>query len=299
MRYRPIGPSGAVISAVSLSLRADPARPRPADWVSFLYAALENGISGFEVDGADRVLAEGLAQALAGIERRLIFVAWRIGKGARGGARARDLSGAALGREVRQALAMSGLTYLDAVLIDDPATSEIHPETFDSLKQLKAAGLVRFVGVAGEGTSIDGHVGSGGFDLLATGFSLTSGWRERNLLRAAVAGDMAVLGHGPYPAELRALAAAGRPAVSRDHPLAGVGRYGFLTETRGWGAEEICLAYAMTEPALASVVVHAASLGDLERLAAVADREMPPGLAAQVEMARFSPAAEADPRRRA
>ena len=58
---------------------------------------------------------------------------------------------------------------------------------------------------------------------------------------------------------------------------------------KGWTAEEICLAYCLTEPSIASVLVECEDPEHLAALAAVPDRDMPPGLAAQVEMARFAP----------
>ena len=60
--------------------------------------------------------------------------------------------------------------------------------------------------------------------------------------------------------------------------------------TRNWSPEEICLAYALTEPSLATVQIHAERAERLEALAAIPDREMPPGVSAQIEMARFSTA---------
>jgi aryl-alcohol dehydrogenase-like predicted oxidoreductase len=64
--------------------------------------------------------------------------------------------------------------------------------------------------------------------------------------------------------------------------------YHFLEDTHGWTGEEICLAYALFEPAVTSVQMHADSLERLTRLAAVPERELPTGVAAQIEMARFS-----------
>jgi hypothetical protein len=70
-------------------------------------------------------------------------------------------------------------------------------------------------------------------------------------------------------------------------PLAGTGTYAFLHETRNWTAEELCLAYALLEPAVSTVLVRAHEPERLAALAAVPDRDLPPGIAAQVEMARF------------
>ena len=73
--------------------------------------------------------------------------------------------------------------------------------------------------------------------------------------------------------------------------------YAFLDATHNWTAEEICLAYALTEPALATVQLFAPSLDRLERLAETPEREMPPGLSAQIEMARWSPVPAIEPER--
>jgi aryl-alcohol dehydrogenase-like predicted oxidoreductase len=173
----------------------------------------------------------------------------------------------------------------------------------DALGQLKSAGLVRFVGVGGEGEAIDSHIGSGAFDILQTPFNLTSGWSERRRIKAAGEANMSVIGYGSFPDGLRGVGnaqALAKPA--RSNPLADSGTYGFLETTPGWKPDEICLAYALTEPALASVLVRPLSSADVERLGAIADRDMPPGLAAQIEMARFAPQTAAAPqaiRRRA
>nr|QQZ51465.1 hypothetical protein JKL49_10895 [Phenylobacterium glaciei] len=91
------------------------------------------------------------------------------------------------------------------------------------------------------------------------------------------------------PCAVRA-AAAGRSArASSSAPtLAGAGTYAFLHHTHGWTAEEVCLAYALTEPAFASVQVEQFRAESIERLALITDKDLPTGVAAQIEMARFS-----------
>jgi hypothetical protein len=66
--------------------------------------------------------------------------------------------------------------------------------------------------------------------------------------------------------------------------------YAFLDETANWTAEEICLSYALTEPALASVQVTSIEPELLTKLADVPDRDLPNGLGSRVEMARFGAA---------
>ena len=67
--------------------------------------------------------------------------------------------------------------------------------------------------------------------------------------------------------------------------------FAFLHRTPGWTGEAICLAYALADPAVASVLVRPRDRAHLEELAAVPERDLPAGLSAQIEMARVdSPA---------
>jgi len=67
--------------------------------------------------------------------------------------------------------------------------------------------------------------------------------------------------------------------------------YAFLEDSNGWTAEEICLGYALTEPSLTTVQTATQDPDHLHRLALVADRDLPTGISAQIEMARFSESA--------
>ncbi len=296
MRYRPLGTRGQVVSAVTLILQPEPARRRPADWVSLIYAALECGVSSFELRTLDPILGEGVAHALSSLDRRLVFVALRLGL-----RQGRQASLNAVAGQVQGALASTGLDYLDAVLMDPPAA--VTPEGLKELAGLKSAGVVRALGVAGSDEGADALIDGGKLDLLATEFSLLSGGTERRRLRAAMACDMGVIGYGSFPKEQIERLVQPRRVQSRQKgrsdPLAGTGGYGFLEGTRDWTCEELCLGYALTEPSLASVLVKAQSIDHLEQLAAVPDRELPSAVSAQIEMARFSSLGEAEARRTA
>ena len=74
----------------------------------------------------------------------------------------------------------------------------------------------------------------------------------------------------------------------RAQPIEKTGGYEFMRRTSGWAPDEICLGYALTEPAVATVVAEAETPEEVQRLAEVADRELPTGLPAQIEMARFA-----------
>ena len=302
MRFRPLGSSGMVVSAVSMSLADSTARSRPSDWTSLIYTALENGINAFEVVGRHPAIGDGLGMALRSIERRLVFISWRVGSTvAPSGAVLRDFSPKNLHHLTEAAIARTGLDYLDAVVLDDPHSNELSPHALELLKTMRADGRVRMLGVAGEDDAIDAYISAGAFDLLCTPFSLTSGWKERLRLKAAVERDMGVMGYGYFPETLSRggtlLTQATKP--KQHNPLAGAGTYAFLETTRGWRNEELCLAYALTEPCLASVQIVADRPDRLEALASITERDLPPGVGAQIEMARFSPAAQADRARRA
>jgi len=130
---------------------------------------------------------------------------------------------------------------------------------------------------------------------VATPFSLTSGWKERLRLKAAIDRDMVVLGYDYFPRghfksrNRRRGAAPG--AGRRPIPWRAWAPYAFLERTSHWSAEEICFAYAMTEPSLCTVQVAADQIDRVEAMAAVCERELPSGVPAQIEMARFGPAA--------
>jgi aryl-alcohol dehydrogenase-like predicted oxidoreductase len=291
VRYRPLGNTGMSISAMSLVL-SDANGMREADWVSLIYAALESGINAFEITGSQPTLIDGVGQALQAIDRRLVFVGWRLGwSNSTSGQPVRDFSPEGLATVVENVVARTGLAYLDATILDDPQSEELSPRALDMLRRLKDMGRIHLLGVTGRDDAIDAYISSGAFDLIATPFSLMSGWKERLRVKAAVDRDMAVIGHGYYPDGVRepqqtANSAAWGRTTAR--PLAGMGTYAFLDRTPHWSGEEICLAYAMTEPSLCTVQVDADRIDRVELMAAVCERELPSGVPAQIEMARFA-----------
>ena len=288
------------VSVVSMALHDTDGRNRPGDWRDLIDTALENGVNTFEVVGRHPSIADGLVQALESVERRLVFVGWRLGATlSHTGAIVRDFSPAGLRYSTDAILARTGLDYVDAVILDDPRTDELSTEAMTALKDVRAAGKTRMLGVAGEDDAIDAYITTGAFDILATSFNLTSGWKQRLRLKAAIERNMGVIGFDHHPQGLARGQTPAKPSFwgGRAKPLAGVGSYAFLDGTPGWNPEELCLAYALTEPCLASVQVIADRSERLSGLAAIAERDLPPGVGAQIEMARFGPAAGASARR--
>ena len=280
MRYRPFGREGQTISAVSLALGERP--ESEAARVRLVYAALEAGVNGFELrtPGAATALGRGL-QAL---ERRMVLISVRLSGVHR-------LDRDAVVSEIEQPLLAGRFGRLDLVVVDGPA--RMTEGGWDALAAARAAGRTRLVGVAGEGAGE--ALGRGDVDVLGARHNLTASWAERNRVKEAVVQGRTVVGHGympsltgsePEEAPRRGLFG----LLRRPAPIERSSAYAFLGRTPNWSADEICLAYALTEPSLATVAVEAATPDELERLAAVPERELPTGLAAQIEMSRFAEA---------
>jgi aryl-alcohol dehydrogenase-like predicted oxidoreductase len=298
VRYRPFGSASVAVSAIKLRLEDEP-RLRGADWRKLIFAALESGINSFEIDGVSSALIEGAAEAFSTVERRLLFIGWRLR-----GSLDRALRAQAVHDMIDQALDRTGLGHLDLATLDDPDANAFPAEALEQLKALRGARLIRLLGVAGAGDKFDAYVASGQFEAMTTPFNLASGWVERNRVRSAVGREMAVIGLDYWPETLREAHRASflpKPSLWRrkTDPLADVGGYDFLRNTPGWNAQQICLAYALTEPSLASVQVTANSPAEIEALAAITERDLPTGCAAQIEMARFSAQDAAKAKRRA
>jgi len=227
-----------------------------------------------------------------------VFVALRIGWSRdRSGARIRDLSPAALTGAIESTLVSSRLGRLDVVLIDVGDDETLPSHVVPTLQASQQAQRVRMLGVAG-GDGVDRYLDTGAFDVLATAYNIQSGWRERNRLKHAAQADMPIIGYDfqPFAAAVGAAEAAkpsgpfglGRLLSSGGHKEKIADAYAFLERNGAWSAEEICLAYALTEPALTTVQTRARTAEQLHRLAAAAEKELPNGVAAQIEMARFS-----------
>ena len=205
MRFRPLGASGMVVSAVSLKLNDMPSRGSSQSWVPLLYSAFENGINAFEVVGRQPGLLDGFAEAIQAVERRLLFITLRLGPVINAnGAVKRDFSPDSLLLSLESFLTRTKLDYVDAVLLDDPETEELSPAALDELKAMREAGRARMLGVSGEHPAIDAYISAGAFDILCTPFSLVSGWKERLRLKAAIERDMAVMGYGYFPERFHA-----------------------------------------------------------------------------------------------
>lgn len=279
-----------MVSAVSLAL-TDLSRASAADWTKLIYAALEQGVNMFEIVGRSPAILDGVAEGLSVIDRHMACVTLRVGTRPDGVA---DFSADGMVGALQATIARTGLQYLDAVILDDPAEDALQPEALAALKAERSSGTTRMLGIAGQNPAMDYYIAVRQFDVLAMPYGLTTGWMDRHRLKAATDNQMAVVGYDFVPADLPEKVEEAQPkrgfwGVKKDraNPLAGVGTYAFLDNTPGWTLEEICLAFALTEPSLATVQINASQAARLTDLADVAERDLPSGLSSRIEMARF------------
>ncbi len=301
MRYRPFGASGSTVSALTLSLGLDALAKGPAAAEEMIYAALESGINAYRLETADPVLAEVVGKALTNVDRKLLNVSLMLGTGDGKRGSERDFTAQGMTGCIDRALHVSGLGWIDTAILDQPGEDELPQSSLNALKALRATERVRFLGIAGDDEVMDTYVSTGAFDVLATPYHVNVDWRVQSRVRAAREQDMAILAYDYFPDSLNSIkkaTAIHKPkkgffgfGATRNDPLAHAGTFAFLHQTPNWSAEAICLAHAMCDPSICSVIVTSGDAERLNALAAIPERDMPPGLAAQIEMARVRTAA--------
>jgi aryl-alcohol dehydrogenase-like predicted oxidoreductase len=285
MRYRPFGISGKAVSAVSLAMARGGGPSDAAGWRGVMFEGMEHGVNCFDIECGNDALARGVAQALQAVERRLVFLICTLRADS-----AQPFTVERLAESLKRTLTQTGAGYFDVVMFDAETYAALTPRARTLLARLHDASLVLQLGVTGDAGGLDAAVKDPEIEVIATPYNLTSDWRTRRILREASAGGMTVVGYNPVPQS--ALEPPARKPLlvgkrQRHNPLEGTGTYAFLHTTSGWRAEELCVAYALTEPSIATLQIDMSQIGLLENLAAVPERDPPTSLGAQVEMARF------------
>jgi aryl-alcohol dehydrogenase-like predicted oxidoreductase len=282
MRYRSYGRSETAVSALTVELKDAPGRSRAADWRGVVFNAMENGINAFELGiDASLGLMAGAGEALAAIERRLSFVTVRCRVGAG------DLEGGSVLRRASETAERLGLDRLDCLMLEGDYLEAMTTTEIERLVDLREIAV--HVGVTGS-ERLDALAMREIVDAVAVPYSLASPVRDRNRIRNLSAAGAAVVAYEACPAAVIAPPAEGvkRGLFGRPIESKPSGGYNFLHETWGWTAEQICIGYVLTEPGVTSIRIGAGEPRQMALLAEVVDRDVPGGLGAQVEMARFA-----------
>jgi hypothetical protein len=292
MRYRSFDQAGLAVSAITLTLDETPLSD--ADRRALVFAALEAGINSFQLDSRSSEWNAVLRAAIGAAGRQVLVLMLRASSAEIGqtsaGERGRRPA-VTLRDRVHSCLDQVGIDRFDAVLLDDGPSAA---QDRDRLHALRDQRLARMVGVTCGSRGPDLDIVGAGYDLVATPFGLHADASMRMRLRAVVERNIAVVGFDFFRPQVRPTApAAARTGLGRwfKRALAAVAdhdAYAFLRHMPGWTAEELALAYALTEPSLATVCVRTTLPTALDRLAKAVERELPNGAAAQIEMARFS-----------
>ncbi|HEX3917596.1 MAG TPA: aldo/keto reductase [Caulobacteraceae bacterium] len=293
MRYRPFARTGMAVSALSLKLNGENDERQARDWRELLHAAFEEGVNAFELVQPSHALLRGFAEGASSVKRSLLFVALRLNSG---------LEGQGVVDWVDEMMEEAGLEEVNLLNVDIADTATISVTA--AMRWMKDEHMAHRLGAFGAGEALTEPVEMGQFDAVVAPFNLLSGWRERNMVRRALETQMGVIACDPCPPALMHRAEDAKAQskggwFKKVEALAGAGSYAFLKSTPNWTAEQICLGYALTEPAVASVQVEVSGPKHLASLAEVTDRGLPSAVSAQIEMARFSTEREAASRRRA
>jgi aryl-alcohol dehydrogenase-like predicted oxidoreductase len=285
MRYRPFNQAGLAVSAITLTLDASAAIP--AKRMELVFAALEAGINSFELVGASHDWSPALRAAIAAAGRNVLVLTLRA-VGSSGAAKA---SRGGLTAQAGACLEQIGAERFDAVVLEDDGSSS--PDDATQLHALRDQRLAAMVGVTcgRGGPSLD--IINAGYDVVATPFGLQADAGLRKRLRTVVERNITLIGYDFYDIGAAPVAAEtprGLGRLFKRAPVAIVDTdaFEFLRRTPSWAAEEIALAYALTEPSLATIKVQTTDLATLDGLGKAVERELPAGAAAQIEMARFS-----------
>jgi aryl-alcohol dehydrogenase-like predicted oxidoreductase len=283
MRYRPFNQAGLAVSAITLTL--EPASLSEAKRMELVFSALEAGINSFELADTSADWRPVLQAAIEAAGRNVLVLTLRAPSSRDPGAVG------ALKAQVSGCLEQIGAARFDAVLLDDDGASS--PADTAELQALRGEGLAGAVGVTcgRSGPSLD--LLNAGYDVLATPFGLQADAGLRKRLRSLGERNITLMGYdffdvGAAPAAAEAPKGLGRFFKRAPVALADTDIYEFLRRTPSWSAEEIALAYALTEPSIATVRVQTTDVATLNGLAKAVERELPAGAAAQIEMARFS-----------
>ncbi len=292
LNYRPMGKTELEVSEIGFGLWTL-ASGRwgnfdDAQAVDLLRKAYDAGINYYDVSPSDgngrgeRLLGQAFAD-----KRELVIISSKVGL-ADGRS---DFSPAAIRKSVEESLARLGSTYIDALQLHYPdAAAVANPATWSTLEDLRAAGKIRYYGIAlGPGpTGLDeGRAAMRKYDLACIQvyynlleqeagrrfFPVALEIKESMTIRAPHAGgvleaDPATAAQFPTDGDLQM-----KDSAWSGTALRRAGNLAWISEGKGMTMEQAALKFVLSEETVASVLPNIYREDQLATYAAVSDFE--------------------------
>jgi aryl-alcohol dehydrogenase-like predicted oxidoreductase len=301
MLYRPLGRTGLSVSEIGFGAASwwGKARFSEREAVRLVHAAIDGGVSFFDTGSSysGGHAEPRLGRALKGRDVARLVIATKAGTFAAGGRIGRDFSAPAVVASAERSLRNLGLETLPLLQLHGPAIAELTDELRAALRDLKARGLVRALGVNSFDPSVIEHViGLPDFDVAMVDYNVLRPEREPLIARAAAAGKgvlagMALaMGHtGGQVGRLRAprdLWYAARGLVRRRGDVAAGARFGFLNRLDRMSGAQAVLAYVLANPHVACAVTGTTRLAHLQENLAASGLTLPASAMAAIRAAQ-------------
>lgn len=290
MKNRPYGFQGRLISSIAVLLDDPQPSASREDWHNRIRALINQGVTGFEVLNASRVLAGGLGDALAGLDRSRFVVAWRLQAGERTSISRLDIADA-----VDQFLQWTGLRQLDILMLDWETYRKLEPSAWQVLDALGRAGAVERLGIAGDERAVDLCLSDPRFTAVKTYIDVVENDVLRRKITEAGKNDIVVLARAFF--ESLSEDEAPRTFLAELAEFLGFRKSSrkvlapaleFLHRTPDWAADELTLACMLVDPSITAGVVEVLDDQVMARLARSTERELPHGAAVSLELARVA-----------
>jgi aryl-alcohol dehydrogenase-like predicted oxidoreductase len=267
---------------------------------SIISSAIGCGINFFQVPIENHSALTAMGEVCRGLNRNQIVV------GLRSRAGSREASAHDIRAKLLAARFISGLDWFNYLLFESPDPVEISSGLLSELDAEIAEGKLKYIGISGENKFIDRYISSNKFQIFSSSYNIYHNIDVRNRIKLANAHNMAIIGANPTP--IVRVPCAPEPIKSgllndisglfRSQSLPGDvsksgfhrgGGFTFLHEEDGWNAENLCLAYALAEPSLSTLLVSPDSTSSIEQFANTSKRTIPFYIPAKIEIARAVP----------
>jgi aryl-alcohol dehydrogenase-like predicted oxidoreductase len=199
MLYRPLGRTGLTVSEIGFGAASwwGKARFSEGEAIRLVHAALDGGVTLFDT-GASYSGGNAeprLGRALQGRDLSQVVVATKAGTFAAGGRVRRDFSPAAIVDSAERSLRHLGFEALPLLQLHGPSATELDEPLRAALRDLKARGLVRALGVNSfDPAVIDLAIGLPEFDVVMVDYNVLRPERAPLIARAAAAGKGVLAG---------------------------------------------------------------------------------------------------------